>query len=263
LSQLTTQEFDDATLVEFAGALSAKLLLGPGFAVIRGWPAHERPGSDLIFWGISSLLGPPQPQNLAGDRLHLVADRTLASPGDQAFGGSTGSNEILLHTENARPPSPPRIIGLLCLRQAAHGGASMLLSGHSLHNLLLDRYPDIMPRLYQDFEFGRHDEPYADGKTSDFAPVFREDKGSILVRYSRYWINIAEQASGRQLDAVSRYAADTVDQLLTAEGLALSFLLQPGDMLFVHNHSILHGRRSFHDQGDPRARRQLLRVWIS
>ncbi len=39
--------------------------------------------------------------------------------------------------------------------------------------------------------------------------------------------------------------------------------LEPGDMQFVHNHSLLHDRTGFVDHAGPDRRRHLLRVWLA
>ena len=39
--------------------------------------------------------------------------------------------------------------------------------------------------------------------------------------------------------------------------------LQPGDMQFVHNHTVMHDRTEFRDWPAPKPRRHLLRLWLS
>ena len=39
--------------------------------------------------------------------------------------------------------------------------------------------------------------------------------------------------------------------------------LEPGDMQFLHNHTILHARSAYEDYSDPDQRRHLLRLWLS
>ena len=39
--------------------------------------------------------------------------------------------------------------------------------------------------------------------------------------------------------------------------------LEPGDMQFVYNHSLLHDRTAFVDHAEPEDRRHLLRLWVS
>jgi len=43
----------------------------------------------------------------------------------------------------------------------------------------------------------------------------------------------------------------------------LRMRLQPGDMQFVYNHSLLHDRTGFTDWPDPDQRRHLLRLWLA
>ena len=37
----------------------------------------------------------------------------------------------------------------------------------------------------------------------------------------------------------------------------------PGDVQFVHNHTVLHARAAFEDHDEPERRRHLLRLWLS
>ena len=39
--------------------------------------------------------------------------------------------------------------------------------------------------------------------------------------------------------------------------------LQPGDIQFVHNHTILHDRTAFEDYPEPERKRHLLRLWLA
>jgi hypothetical protein len=39
--------------------------------------------------------------------------------------------------------------------------------------------------------------------------------------------------------------------------------LQPGDMQFVHNHTLLHDRTAFDDWPQPERQRHLLRLWLA
>ena len=39
--------------------------------------------------------------------------------------------------------------------------------------------------------------------------------------------------------------------------------LEPGDIQFVHNHTMLHDRMGFEDWPEPDRRRHLLRLWLS
>jgi len=45
--------------------------------------------------------------------------------------------------------------------------------------------------------------------------------------------------------------------------LRLDMELQPGDMQFLHNHTILHDRTAFEDWPEPERKRHLLRLWLA
>ena len=45
--------------------------------------------------------------------------------------------------------------------------------------------------------------------------------------------------------------------------LRLDMEFQPGDMQFVHNHTVLHDRTAFDDWPEPEHKRHLLRLWLA
>jgi len=56
----------------------------------------------------------------------------------------------------------------------------------------------------------------------------------------------------------SDQALDLFDELANDPSLNLTMELQPGDMQFVHNHTILHDRTAFEDFPEPERKRHLL-----
>ena len=53
------------------------------------------------------------------------------------------------------------------------------------------------------------------------------------------------------------------DELASDPSLNLVMEFQPGDMQFVHNHTILHDRTAFEDFPEPERKRHLLRLWLA
>ena len=53
------------------------------------------------------------------------------------------------------------------------------------------------------------------------------------------------------------------DELANDPALNLMMEFQPGDMQFVHNHTILHDRTAFEDFPEPERKRHLLRLWLA
>ena len=58
-------------------------------------------------------------------------------------------------------------------------------------------------------------------------------------------------------------ALDTFDSLAEDSTLRLDITFQPGDIQFVHNHTILHDRTAFVDWPEPERKRHLLRLWLA
>ena len=55
---------------------------------------------------------------------------------------------------------------------------------------------------------------------------------------------------------------EVLDQLHSDPRYALTMDLRPGQLQFLNNHVILHGRTAYQDYADPERRRHLIRVWL-
>src|SRR5262249_39791821 len=123
---------------------------GRRFAIVDRLPVAEI-GPDeatAIYWLLSSMVSRPVAQKLHGTMIYDVLDT-----GQQALPGSgvrpdKTNNEIRFHNDNAYNHTPPDYVGLLCLRQAQSGGHSRVISFHTAHNVLHQRSPDRLGRLY-------------------------------------------------------------------------------------------------------------------
>ena len=58
-------------------------------------------------------------------------------------------------------------------------------------------------------------------------------------------------------------ALDLLDDVMNDPEIFATMPFEPGDMQFVHNHSLMHDRMGFIDHADPALRRHLLRLWLS
>ncbi len=86
----------------------------------------------------------------------------------------------------------------------------------------------------------------------------------LTCMYQRQYIESASRfADAPTIDAEYRQALDLFDELLNDPRFYVQMTFEPGDMQFVHNHSLLHDRTRFVDHLDPAARRHLLRLWMS
>lgn len=257
-------DFDLGALASVRESALRLLDRGPGFAVLTGLPV-DRLGPDraaIAYWGIGTCLGDPLPQNRFGDRLYTVQDET--GLGYAGVRGSKSAAALIFHTDSASAfaNSVPDIFGLLAVRTAKSGGASLLVSGHAVYNALLAGFPDSVERLFGLFYFDRAEEAIEGEEPTSTAPIFAPSEDKVAIRYNRAWIERGHQLAGVALAGEDRSALDALDSILMDPSFAVSFSLQPGDILLVNNRVVLHNRTAFIDHDDPRLSRLLLRLWL-
>ncbi len=155
------------------------------------------------------------------------------------------------------------VVGLICMQQAKSGGESMLVSAVSIYNAFLDRRPDLLPCLFDPIATDRRGEIPEGMKPYFEIPVFTWHRGYLNVMYQRQYIDSAQRfPDAMRLTPDHVEALNLFDELANDPGLNLAMMLAPGDMQFVHNHTLLHDRTGFADWPEPE-RRHLLRSWLS
>ena len=238
-------------------SLRAELIGGRGFALWRGLPVQQlgEAHASAVFVLLGIHLGSLRSQNAAGDLLGHVRNVGLdvADPTVRIY--QTNRRQTF-HTDSTD------VVGLLCLEDAAEGGQSLLVSSAAIYNEILDRRPDLAAVLFDEVATDRRGE-VPDGAEPFFRiPVFNWHEERLTAIYQRQYIDSAERfddaprLSARQVEAL-----DLFDEIANDPAMHLSMDLAPGDMQFVHNHSLLHDRTGFVDR--PDSPRHLLRLWLS
>ena len=67
----------------------------------------------------------------------------------------------------------------------------------------------------------------------------------------------------RRLTTKDVEALDMLTELAGDPDLRLDMNFMPGDIQFLHNHTILHARSAYEDWPEAQRKRQLLRLWLS
>ena len=264
LDTIAPSDFQDPALLDIARGIRQCLRLGPGFAVLRGlsfdgWTDEE---ASMLYWGLGTYLGDPQPQNRQGDRVYLVQD-TGQSVGEAR--GSKTNSELIFHTDSAcaYAGSRPDVLGLLCLRKAVSGGESLMVSGHTAYNAILATQPELIEELYGEFCFDRSHETEPGEDPITVGSVFTDTADGVQLRYNRLHIELGHYRGGRPMTDRQRQALDALDRALNDPANAVKFTLQPGDVLFADNHVTLHNRLAFVDAPEVADRRCLVRLWLA
>jgi hypothetical protein len=134
----------------------------------------------------------------------------------------------------------------------------------TVHNVMAARRPDLLERLYQPFPVDRRGE-VPEGKAPFYeAPVFNEYAGTLSVLYSRLHIGSSQRfPEARRLTAEDVEALDMFAELAGDPELRLDMSFMPGDIQFLHNHTILHARTGYEDWPEAERKRHLLRLWLA
>lgn len=231
---------------------------GRGFVVVRGLPVHRYADDDvgLIFWGLGRYLGSPLFQNPQGDLLGHVYDH----------GRTYGNIDVRGYETNAYLPyhtDAGDLVGLLCLRRALEGGLSSITSSVTVHNEILRFHPEYLGLLYNGFYYIRREAALTDKGVSERPiPVFGCRDGVVSCRYIRNQINAGAVKRGVPLTRIEQAALDHLDETTRRADLRLDMDLQPGDIQFINNYTVLHSRTEFVNGPEPHQHRHMLRLWL-
>ena len=239
--------------------LRETLIGGIGFQLITGLPVETYSGEmrATIFCGIGSHIGKARSQNAAGHLLGHVRDvgADINDPNTRIY--QTTSRQSF-HTDSCD------VVGLLCIREAMSGGDSMLASSVTAYNEILKRRPDLAPYLFLPVATDRRGEVPENEDPFFTIPVYSWHRNFLTCIYQRNYIDSAQRfETAPRLSAQQLEALDLLDDIVNEPDMHLRMRLQPGDMQFVYNHSLLHDRTGFTDWPEAEKRRHLLRLWLA
>ena len=124
--------------------------------------------------------------------------------------------------------------------------------------------PALAAALFDPIATDRRGEVPAGQKPYLEIPVFNWHAGLMSTMYQRQYIDSAQRfPDAMRLTPLHVEALDRFDALANDARLNFLMRLAPGDMQFVHNHTMLHDRTAFEDDPDPARRRHLLRLWLA
>jgi hypothetical protein len=268
-SALTRADFPIPRLAASLAQVSHELEHGRGLVLLRRIPV-ERYGEDelrIIYWGLGLHLGTPRYQNAQGELIGDVRDE------NRLYGAvieldPARANEPRTSRSKARSAGPLRfhtdrvdVVTLLCVRPAAKGGLSKVVSGPAVHNAILGRRPDLHALLCAPYYHSREGE--AGGRDRFYAmPIFGMPGGRFTSQYSRTFVENAQHIAGvPRLTAAQNEALDLWAEV--CEELCYSMDMRAGDLQLLNNHVVYHARSTYEDDAAPGRDRFLMRLWLS
>lgn len=249
-------------LAPLLGSLREELSRG-GVVLLRGLPvaALSRARAGRLFRAIGEMMGTALTQNTGRELLCAVTDegaRFGYDSGDtQRARGYRSSAQLNMHCD------PTDVVALMCIRQARSGGLSSIVSSAAIYNEIVARHPEHLPVLCRGFPYDRKGEQGdAEAPVTERIPVFQRRGDRLDCRYARSYVMGAADRLGQPLTDAERAALDCVDAIARRPDLSVLMDFQPGDIQFLDNLAVLHGRTAFEDAPEPGARRYLYRLWL-
>jgi hypothetical protein len=257
LEQLRRTDFPVPRLQEKFRSLAAEVETGRGFVLLRGLPIDGLSDEDCkhLFWGIGLQLGMPLSQSKLQNYIAEVKNigETMGQATTRAY---RAGGPLRFHTDQCD------ILALMCIREPISGGHSRVVSSAAVHNLILERRPDLLAQLYRPYCFSRQGEE-VDGEMPWYErPIFDAEQGFFTSLFSRSYIESAQKM--QQVPRLTAEQAEAIEMVsAVCEELSATIELRKGDMQFFNNHVVYHSRTDYQDHDEPAKRRTQLRLWLA
>ena len=239
--------------------IERELIDGRGFVRLRGIErdAYSQTEMETLYWGIGMHLGFPWPQNKHGHVLGDVTDQQKAANDPTARGNELGGMALPFHCDGSD------LVGLMCLSNGISGGLSAVANSVRIHNRLVDESPELAAVLYDPYPYDFRGEQAPGRKPYYELPVFTEWSNRLFVRcIPPYIVASQRHADAPRLSPLQAEALQRVVQLADDPENHVLMDFQPGDMQFINNFHVLHGRTAYEDNRSERQIRHLKRLWL-
>lgn len=255
---ITPETFPLDKVGDLMRALPERLRHGRGFLMLRGLNRQAYSDDDMtrIYFGLGSYLGKPMTQSYLGDILGHVMDVSDYEPKSRGYRKGGGQ---LMHTDSCD------IIGLMCLKSAISGGESRISSALAVHNTMAREYPQLLEILARGLYLKRTDE---DGRRAtrtyspDRVPFFYEENGEVTCYLPTGYARLAEKSGQCNYTPEESEALYRVRKVSASPELYLDMGFKEGDIQFLNNRMMVHGRTDYQDAKELADRRHLLRLWF-
>ena len=256
---LTKDDFPLPTLGGHLARIEDELINGRGFVRLRGIErsAYDQTEMELLYWGIGTHLGLPWAQNRHGHVLGDVTDQHVAAGDNTVRGNEIGGVALPFHCDGSD------LVGLMCLANGIKGGLSAVANSVLIHNTLVRERPDLAEVLYGEFPYDYRGEQAEGSKPYYSVPVFTELGGRLFVRCIPPYIWASQRHPGAPaLTPLQQEALRTLVTMADDPANHVVMELLPGDIQFINNYHVLHGRTAYEDDAAHGQIRHLKRLWL-
>lgn len=257
--RLEREHFPLPTLQHRLARIESELINSRGFARLRGIDrrAYSQAEMETLFWGIGTHLGLPWAQNKHGHVLGDVMDQNKTRDDPTARGNEIGGSALPFHCDGSD------LVGLMCLENGRSGGLSAVANSVRIHNQLVTERPDLAEALYAELPNDFRGEQAPGGKPYYLVPVFTAWDDRLFVRCIPPYILASQRhPEAPRLTDLQRSALGTVVEMADDPQNHVLMELHPGDIQFINNYHVLHGRTEYEDDRSTGRVRHLKRLWL-
>jgi hypothetical protein len=241
--------------------IAQELRFGLGFVLIRGLQRSNYEADDLarIYCGIGMHLGHVIPQSGDGELLgHVMNVSDLV---DESVRGYRSDQSMNMHSDGHD------VVGLLCLTAAKAGGTSCISSAAAIHDRIVSERPDLAAELYAGMKISRMSKDADRGNGFQITPgpvsLFTRHEGEFMACIHAAMIRDAANKGAFEMSVKQEEALDLLCELAESPEFVLDMNICEGDIQFLNNRLILHGRTSYEDHKELFRRRHLMRLWVN
>lgn len=233
-----------------------------GFITLKGFPNYQDEYNiELIKKFLLAFcfhLGTPLRQNKKHELIFDVKSIEGMTMNLQDSRGPYVKESLPMHTDAGA------ILGMYCFASADVGGHTLLSSSQTVHDEIRKERPDLLEVLYQPFYTDRRGNEAEGTLPYDHNPVFAMYGNELRCQYHEPFYSDSQKKfpelprfTSQQIEAMKFFDATALRKDIVVETK-----LEPGDIIFINNEQILHGRTSF-DNPKNQTIRHLLRIWLN
>ncbi|WP_200817742.1 TauD/TfdA family dioxygenase, partial [Calothrix rhizosoleniae] len=164
-------------------------------------------------------------------------DETKAAVGGYVTQYSRTHQPLTPHTDSSYMSHPHNLVAFQCIVAAKTGGESIMVPVEDI----LQRIDGEVLELLRAPIYPFGDKP---------SPIIFGELGDEQIRYYRAQIDRALEKRATPLSDKHYAAIETLDRVIQQTEQFSQFKLQPGQMVFMHNTKVLHGRTGFSKESD-------------
>ena len=222
-----------------------------GFILLRGLDSkkYSLEQVKMIYLLIGSHIGRVLPQNREGDLVHDVINTDEKKVDDEGI----YVEKLKFHTDRCD------VVSLLSLNSAIAGGKSRIVSSKLIFEHIKIIRPELSKVLMQNYRYKRSEWEGFPKESYYEMPICSFSEGFFSSWYNRYFLDKNKSYfSSLQLEAL-----DLLNKMCEDPRFFVEFYLNDGDILFINNHLVYHGRSAYLDSHAESEKRKLLRLWLS